>query len=83
LAKGAEKRYASAERRLRWQPKRPGDPPPPLTLIWLQKTQCRYPLSGEGAATLFCGAARQGESSYCETHRQLCVTSTRRLTVVG
>jgi hypothetical protein len=83
LAKGAEKRYASAERRLRWAPQRAGDPPPPLTLVWLQKNQCRYPFSGEGENTLFCGAARSGESSYCEKHRALCVASPRRLTVAG
>jgi hypothetical protein len=81
LAKGAEKRYASAERRIRWAPQRVGDPPRPLTLVWLQKNQCRYPTSGEGENTLFCGQARDGESSYCPRHRQLCVASTRRLTV--
>jgi hypothetical protein len=81
LAKGAATRYASAERRLRWEPQRAGDPSPPLTLVWLQKTQCRYPTSGEGENTLFCGAVRDGESSYCNKHRQLCVASTRRLTV--
>jgi hypothetical protein len=83
LAKGAEKRYASAERRLRWAPQRAGDPPPPLTLVWLQKTQCKYPLSGEGENTLFCGRARDGESSYCPTHKALCIASTKRLTVAG
>ena len=80
LAKGAEKRYASAERRLRWEPKRAWEP---LTLVRLQKHQCRYPLRGDGANMEFCGAARQDESSYCEKHRLLCVASTRRLTVAG
>jgi len=83
LAKGAEKRYASAERRLRWQPQRAGDPPRPLTLIWLERNQCRYPTAGEGENTLFCGQTRDGESSYCEKHRALCITQTRRLTVAG
>jgi len=79
LAKGAEKRYASAERRLRWTPQRPGDPPRPLTLVWLKPSQCKYPLSGEGENTLFCGEARSGESSYCDKHRQLCIASPRIL----
>jgi hypothetical protein len=83
LAKGAEKRYASAERRLRWKPQRVGDPPRPLTLIRLQKNQCRYIVEGEGAASLFCGAAQQGDSSYCASHHSACHTQTRRLTVAG
>jgi len=74
LAKGAEKRYASAERRLRWTPRRDWEP---LTLIRLQKTQCKYPTEGEGENTLFCGAVRQGESSYCEKHHLLCVSTPR------
>jgi hypothetical protein len=83
LAKAAERRYASAERRLRWTPQRPGDPPPLLTLIWLQKNQCKYPVGGEGANTLFCGAAQQGESSYCPKHYAACHTQPRRLAVAG
>jgi len=83
LAKGAEKRYATAERRLRWAPQRVGDHPRPLTLVRLQPSHCKYPLSGEGADMLFCGAARTPESSYCAKHRALCVTQTRRLTVAG
>jgi hypothetical protein len=83
LAKGAEKRYASAERRLRWQPQRPGDPPRPLTLVRLERTQCKYPVGGEGENTLFCGAVRLGESSYCDKHYALCHTQPRRLTVAG
>ena len=83
LAKGAEKRYASAERRQRWAPQRAGDPPRPLTLVWLQPNHCKYPLQGEGENTLFCGAARTPESSYCAKHRALCVTQPKRLTVAG
>jgi hypothetical protein len=74
LAKGAEKRYASAERRLRWQPQRAWEP---LTLVRLQKHQCKYIVEGDGADSIFCGAARQGESSYCEKHRLLCVSTPR------
>jgi hypothetical protein len=81
LAKGAEKRYASAERRIRWAPQRVGDPPRPLTLVWLQKNQCRYPTSGEGENTLFCGQARINDSSYCAKHYAACHTQTRRQTV--
>ncbi len=48
-----------------------------LTLFRLQSCQCRFPLSAEGEATLFCGAAvkpaewspgRPG-GSYCQHHR--------------
>ena len=80
LAKGAEKRYASAERRRRWAPQRED---PPLTLVWLKPNQCKYPLQGEGADTLFCGAARTPESSYCKIHKALCIGQTRRLTVAA
>jgi len=83
LAKGAEKRYASAERRLRWAPQRVGDPPPPLTLVRLQKHQCKYIVENEGANSIFCGAARQGESSYCPKHYAACHTQTRRQAVAG
>jgi hypothetical protein len=48
-----------------------------LKLSRLQSCQCRFPLSGEGEGTLFCGAAVQpaewspGRSggSYCRHHR--------------
>jgi len=79
LAKGAEKRYASAERRLRWAPRRPGDPPPPLTLVWLERTQCKYIVGGEGADSIFCGAPRLGESSYCDKHDAACHVQARRM----
>jgi hypothetical protein len=80
LAKGAEKRYASAERRLRWTPKRDWEP---LTLVRLQKHQCKFIVEGDGAGSIFCGAARQGESSYCPKHYAACHAQTRRLTVAG
>jgi len=80
LAQGAEKRYASAERRLRWEPRRDWEP---LTLVRLQKHQCKFIVSGDGADSIFCGAARQGESSYCPKHYAACHTQTRRMTVAG
>jgi hypothetical protein len=83
LAKGAEKRYASAERRLRWAPQRIGDPPRPLTLVWLERNQCKYIVEGAGAASIFCGAVRQGESSYCASHYARCHVQPKRLTVAG
>ena len=83
LAKGAEKRYASAERRLRWAPQRPGDPPRPLTLIWLQPSQCKFIVGGSGADSIFCGAVREGDSSYCASHFTRCHVQPKRLTVAG
>lgn len=46
----------------------------PVGLLDLGKG-CRYPVSGEGASILFCGAARRGLAeieSYCEEHHKLC-----------
>ena len=83
LAKGAEKRYASAERRLRWAPQRVGDPPRPLTLVWLQPSQCKFVVEGSGADSIFCGAVRQGDSSYCASHFARCHVQPKRLTVAG
>jgi hypothetical protein len=80
LAKGAEKRYASAERRLRWVPRRDWEP---LTLVRLEKHQCKFIVEGDGANSIFCGAVRQGESSYCTKHYTACHVSPRRLTLAG
>jgi hypothetical protein len=80
LAKGAEKRYASAERRLRWEPRRDWEP---LTLVRLQKHQCKFIVAGDGADSIFCGEARLADRSYCPRHYAICTTSPRRLTVAG
>lgn len=37
----------------------------------LRPGDCRWPLDGEDGKTLFCGAARDGDRSYCATHRHL------------
>jgi hypothetical protein len=80
LAKGAEKRYASAERRLRWTPQRAGDPPRPLTLVWLERNQCKFIVGNEGANSIFCGAAQQNDSSYCASHHARCHVQAKRMT---
>jgi hypothetical protein len=50
------------------------DPAPPVTtgtqvtLMGLKNFMCRYPVDGEGARTIFCGAATQ-TGSWCDAHR--------------
>lgn len=44
----------------------------PVTLLDLKANSCRYPIEGEGADTLFCGAAHDGPSSYCPGHAFKC-----------
>ncbi len=48
-------------------------PPAPealgLRLVDLDVNDCRWPVSGDGAATLFCGHPSTGDSSYCAHHR--------------
>jgi GcrA cell cycle regulator len=41
----------------------------PVTLLNLQSHHCRWPVSGEGASMLFCGANKSDGSSYCAHHR--------------
>ena len=44
----------------------------PVGLLDLTGTSCRYPVSGEGAETLFCGYPT--EATYCHGHVRLCWT---------
>jgi hypothetical protein len=37
-------------------------------LLDLADNACRWPVAGEGRATLFCGADRDGHASYCRQH---------------
>ena len=37
-------------------------------LLELADHACRWPVAGEGRATLFCGAGRDGHPSYCRHH---------------
>ena len=43
-----------------------------IPLIHLKHSSCRYPVSGEGAATLFCGAAKAEAGPYCHAHAIVC-----------
>ena len=38
----------------------------------LEHDQCRYPITDE-KPYLFCGRAKDGDSSYCPRHHKLCV----------
>jgi GcrA cell cycle regulator len=40
----------------------------PVTLMELTDSTCRWPVSGDGAAMLFCGAANQRDLPYCSKH---------------
>lgn len=44
---------------------------PPKTLIDLGRTDCRFPISGEGADTLFCCAWRPEGKTYCDAHAKV------------
>ena len=46
----------------------------PVALLDLTPRCCRYPVSGEGADTLFCGF--EAASTYCAAHRFICWTGT-------
>lgn len=50
----------------------------PVTLMGLQPHHCRFPVSGEGAATLFCAAVKAGTKPYCSDHAALCYRETER-----
>lgn len=39
-----------------------------IGLMCLKGRHCRWPVHGEGADMMFCGAKRTEESSYCENH---------------
>ena len=39
-----------------------------VPLFELADNGCRWPVAGEGRATLFCGAGRDGHRSYCRQH---------------
>lgn len=51
----------------------------PLTLAELTKSNCRFPISGEGANTLYCGDKIHSRS-YCWHHFHLCYEPARRMT---
>jgi len=42
----------------------------PVTLLELREDHCRWPVSGDGVATLFCGAQADG-CPYCERHARM------------
>lgn len=46
----------------------------PVKLYDLRDAHCRFPVSGEGADTLFCGSPHGGQRPYCATHRAICTS---------
>lgn len=44
-------------------------PPLNVALVDLRRRDCRWPVAGEGAATLFCAHPAGGGASYCAAHR--------------
>jgi hypothetical protein len=40
----------------------------PVNIVGLLPHHCRWPISGDGAAMLYCGAARHEPFSYCPAH---------------
>jgi GcrA cell cycle regulator len=40
----------------------------PVGIVKLEHWHCRWPVDGEGAETLYCGAAKTNGSSYCGFH---------------
>lgn len=61
----------------------PAAKPEPKTLMALERRECRFPVSGSGAGTLFCAAPVDPwmpgfvGGSYCAHHR--CATTADRL----
>jgi hypothetical protein len=47
----------------------------PLTLLELQADSCRWPVVGEGLATLFCGDTAAAGCSYCARHYRMSIAS--------
>lgn len=42
----------------------------PVTILTMSRSHCRWPLSGQGADMLFCGAPRAGEH-WCSRHKPI------------
>lgn len=49
----------------------------PLTLFDLKSHHCRWPVSGDGVATLFCGADKHAEFPYCARHCRMAYRKAR------
>jgi GcrA cell cycle regulator len=49
----------------------------PLTLLELAFDSCRWPVDGEGLATLFCGDTAADGCSYCARHYRMSIASNR------
>ena len=43
-----------------------------IPLVALTHSSCRYPVSGEGAAMMFCGATKAEAGPYCHAHAIVC-----------
>lgn len=50
----------------------------PLTIVELGPHACRWPLSGEGAKMLFCGADKVFGHSYCPRHCEMAYATPRQ-----
>lgn len=50
----------------------------PRSLMFLQAHHCRFPVQGEGAATLFCCGVKLPNKPYCVDHAALCYRETER-----
>lgn len=44
----------------------------PVPLLRLTATSCRFPVSGEGVHTLFCGHSAEAALPYCVRHVRIC-----------
>lgn len=42
------------------------------SLLSLERRDCRYPVHGEGASTIFCGCRATDGRSYCAHHLEIC-----------
>lgn len=65
----------------------PAPAPLNFTLLELNHGDCRWPVSGDGAKTLFCGHKVEAGKSYCACHCRMSVgrgtESERRATSIG
>jgi hypothetical protein len=47
----------------------------PIRLFDLRQHHCRWPVAGDGAAVLFCGANKYGDHPYCVGHCHMAYSS--------
>ena len=49
----------------------PEHPDNPKTIMEIGSRDCRWPCSGEGVSTVFCGGAAVKDKPYCSRHARL------------